>query len=103
MTAGAAEQELERLREMFQQAPGAMAILRGPGHVIEMANTAYLELVGEREIVGRTVAEALPELADQGYLTLLDRVFHTGETHVGKGVSVSLRRTAPGVLEERVL
>jgi PAS domain S-box-containing protein len=102
-TAGAAEHELERLREMFQQAPGAMAILRGATHVIEMANAAYLELVGERDVVGRPVAEAMPELAEQGFITLLERVFDSGEAHVGKAVPVALRRGRSGALEERVL
>jgi PAS domain S-box-containing protein len=100
---GAAERGLERWREMFQQAPGAMAILRGPRHVIEMANAAYLELVGDREVVGRPVAEALPELVEQGFLALLDRVFRSGETHAGKTETVALRRTSAGTLEERVL
>jgi PAS domain S-box-containing protein len=103
ITVGAAERELERLREMFQQAPGAMAVLRGSEHVIEMANSAYLDLVGHREVVGRSVAAALPELVEQGFLALLDRVFTSGEAHVGRSVPVALRRGPLGQLEERVL
>ena len=44
------------------------------GRVFEIANDAYYQLVGHREILGRTVAEALPELENQGYLNLLDEV-----------------------------
>jgi PAS domain S-box-containing protein len=102
-TAGAAERELEWLHEMFQQAPGAMAILGGPRHVYEMANPAYLELVGRREVVGKPVAEALPELVEQGFVALLDGVFERGEAHVGKAVPVLLRRGSGGALEQRVL
>jgi PAS domain S-box-containing protein len=102
-TAGAAEHELERLHEIFQQAPGAMAVLVGSRHDFEMANSAFLELVGRPEIVGKPVAEALPELVDQGFVALLDRVFERGEAHIGKAVPVALRRGSSGALEERVL
>ena len=34
--------EAERLRQLFQQAPGFMAKLRGPDHVFELANAAYV-------------------------------------------------------------
>jgi PAS domain S-box-containing protein len=103
MTSVAARLEIERLREMFQQAPGAKAILRGPDHVIEMANDALLQLVGARELHGKPVAVALPELVEQGFVELLDRVFRSGTAHVGKAVPVALRRSPCGALEERVV
>ncbi len=99
-TAGA---ELERLREMFDQAPGAMAILRGPAHVFEMVNPAYAQLIGHREVIGKPVGEALPEVVAQGYIELLDEVYRTGEPHVGKSVTLSLQRTPQSALEPRVL
>src|SRR5690349_6124268 len=53
--------EQQRLRGLFQQAPGFMAALSGPDHVFTMANTAYLQLIGRENIVGKPVREALPE------------------------------------------
>jgi PAS domain-containing protein len=64
----------DRLLELFQQAPGFMAVLRGPNHVFEYANVSYLRLIGRRDIVGRTVREAVPELVGQGFVDLLDQV-----------------------------
>ena len=95
-----AEAEVERLGRMFAQAPSAVAILRGPSHVIEIANPAYERLVGRSGIVGKAVAEALPEVVAQGFIQLLDRVFETGEPYVGRAVSISLQRGA-GKPEER--
>ena len=73
-----AERELQgqqaRLQEMFEQAPGLMAMLRGPEHVFEMANPAYLRVVGERDVIGKPVREALPEVERQGFIDILDRV-----------------------------
>jgi PAS domain S-box-containing protein len=73
--------EAERLAQLFEQAPSFMAMLRGPDHRIELANPAYLRLVGNRQVVGRTVAEALPDAVAQGYVTLLDGVFSSGKTY----------------------
>lgn len=93
--------ELQLLRSIFEQAPGFTVILRGPQHVFELANTAYLALVGERELIGRTVSEALPELAGQGFVELLDQVYASGRAHVGRNARVELRPRPDGPLEER--
>ena len=95
-------EEQERLRDLFYQAPGIIAVLRGPDHVFEIANKAYLELLGEREsVVGRPVREVLPELEGQMFFELLDRVYATGEPYVGHEVPVMLRRSPDAELEER--
>jgi PAS domain-containing protein len=51
--------EAERLRQLFDHAPGFMAVLRGPDLVFEMMNASYLKLVGHRDLVGKPVREAL--------------------------------------------
>ena len=59
---------------MFNMAPGFAALLEGPDLRFVMANRAYLDLVGGRDVVGKTVAEALPEVANQGFVELLEKV-----------------------------
>lgn len=71
-------QDRERFAKLFDQAPTFMAFLKGKNHQFEFANPSYLELVGNREILGRTVADALPDAAEQGYLEILDSVLATG-------------------------
>lgn len=83
--------ERERLRQMFDMAPGFTALLEGPDHRFAMANRGYVELVG-RDVTGKTVAEALPEVADQGFVGLLDKVAATRESYVGRAVPVRLTR-----------
>jgi PAS domain S-box-containing protein len=80
-----------------------MAVSRGPEHVFEMANAAFRELVGERELIGRPVREAFPELEDQSFFALLDHVFETAQAVTGRARPVRLRRTANGELEERLV
>jgi len=70
--ARALAQDRARLAQMFDQAPGFMVVLRQPGHVVELTNASYQQLVGNRELIGRPLIEALPELASQGYIALLD-------------------------------
>ena len=94
--------ELEDLRQMFQQAPGIMAYLSGPEHVFEMHNDSFRALIG-RSAVGKKVRDALPELRNQGFFQLLDRVYQSGESFVGEEVSVSLQRQPAAPLEERFI
>jgi signal transduction histidine kinase/CheY-like chemotaxis protein len=77
--------ERDQLGQLFQQAPSFMALLSGPNHRFEIANPGYLRLVGDRPLIGRPLAEALPEAVEQGYLRLLDRVYTTGEAYIAKG------------------
>lgn len=83
--------EAERLKVLFQQAPGFVCVLRGPQHIFEFANNAYLRLIGNREIFGKSVREALPETEGQGFLELLDQVFITGKPFFAQDVPLSLR------------
>ncbi|MGF9758152.1 PAS domain S-box protein [Microvirga sp. 0TCS3.31] len=94
--------EQDRLRELFKQAPGFMAMLRGRDHVFELVNDAYLQLVGHRrDILGKPVRDALPEIAGQGFLELLDNVYTTGKPFVGRNLRVGLQRQPGSPVEER--
>jgi len=76
--------ERTRLLSLVQQAPAFFALLEGPSHVISMVNSLYMKLVGNRDILGKPVAIALPEAAEQGYVAMLDQVFETGEPVKGQ-------------------
>jgi signal transduction histidine kinase/DNA-binding response OmpR family regulator len=93
--------ERDRLHDLFQQAPSFMCILRGPQHMFELVNDAYLQLVGHRELLGLTVRDALPELAGQGFYDLLDDVFRSGKAYLGRNLPVYLKRAESEEPEER--
>ena len=50
-------------------------------------------------MIGKTVREALPDIAGQGYFELLDNVYSSGEPFVGKALQVKLRQE-PGAAPE---
>ena len=81
-----------RLANIFDGAPVGVAILRGPDHVFEFVNHAYLAMVGARPVVGQPIRTALPELSGQGLFELLDNVFTSGEAYLGRSMRVMLNR-----------
>jgi two-component sensor histidine kinase len=93
--------DLGRLKELFAQAPGFIAALRGPDHVFEHANAAYERLIGRSDVVGKLVRDTLPEVEDQGFLALLDSVYRSGEPHVGTSVPLEIESEATGLRERR--
>jgi two-component sensor histidine kinase len=97
------ETERRQLLDMFMQTPGFVAVLNGPEHVIQMHNGAYGQLIGHRDVVGKPIREALPELAGQGYYDFLDEVLATGEPFHGRQSPVQLQQTPNGLLATRFL
>jgi PAS domain S-box-containing protein len=108
----AAEQERERLmrelraanqlmKDVFRQAPAFMCVFTGREHVFELVNERYLQLVGGRTSVGLPLRVALPEIAGQCFIELLDGVYRTGEPVFGTNVPVMLQRRPGGALEQR--
>lgn len=99
----ALELERGRLATVFREAPAAIATLRGPSHVFEMANPMYYQLAGKRELIGRTAREVFPEVVDQGFIDLLDGVYNSGESFVGRGIRIVLSNDSDGQQTEHYL
>ncbi len=93
--------EIAWLHDLFQQSSGAVALLQGPSHVFALANSTYCELTGRNDLIGKPVAEALPELVKQGFVDLLDQVFESGTAFRATGRPVELVRG--GVADTRMV
>lgn len=87
--------EQRRVMALFEQAPAFIATVVGPDHRFEMANRAYYQLVGFRDLIGKPLAEAIPEAVGQGFVAMLDRVYETKEPFNAVGARVVLQ-TEPG-------
>ena len=81
-----AERQRGELQRIFEQAPVAIAVYRGPHYTIELANPLVCALWGrtQAQAVGTPLFELLPEVAGQGYEELLAGVMATGEPHVAQ-------------------
>jgi PAS domain S-box-containing protein len=80
----------DHLHQILSKAPVLIAVLEGPEHRFEMLNAKGAAMIGRDGIVGKTVAEALPEMASQGFISLLDRVFQNNEPFVGNEIPARL-------------
>ena len=81
-----AEAEVKRrqLHDLFDQAPMAITVVRGPRYVIELANPVVCTMWGrtQQQAVGTPLFELIPEAAGQGFEELFDGVMATGQPHV---------------------
>lgn len=77
-----AEAESARMRALFEQAPAAIAVLRGPELVYELANGPYLRSIG-REGADGVVGRPARELVGGERLARLERVFASGDAWAG--------------------
>ena len=50
-----------------------------------------MQLVGNRDIIGRPVKEIIPEAAGQGFIDLLDNVYQSGEAFIGNEIPIKLQ------------
>ncbi|HYG18402.1 MAG TPA: PAS domain-containing protein [Ohtaekwangia sp.] len=82
------------LRNMILQAPVAMCILKGPRHVVEIANDRMYQLWGKpaEAFLGMPIFDTLKDAKYEGFEDLLTHVFTTGETYTGYGAPVTLYR-----------
>jgi PAS domain S-box-containing protein len=93
-------EESLRLQNLFSQAPTFMAMLDGQNHCFEMINPSYRKLIGNRDVEGKPIAEAMPEVSSQGFISLLDEVFATGVAVQRLSERVLLQRAEAAPLEE---
>jgi PAS domain S-box-containing protein len=92
--------ERDQLRALFNHAPALICAQHGPEHVYTFTNPIYSQVLGNRELVGLPIREALPEVAGQGFFELLDGVYQTGEPFLGNEMPIMIDRAGDGVPEQ---
>lgn len=124
-----AENAHQHLHELLMQIPASICVLRGPTHIVEMANAGYLQLVGieKHDLIGKPIREVFGEdermegspnpLAtralfagkgsktpegERGLCEILDQVYTTGEPFIDKEMRVVRDDPADGSGEERL-
>jgi len=92
------EAQRNRLHDLLMQAPALICYFEGPQHVFRLVNPLYQQLVGDRPIQGKPIAEAMPELTGQPVFGLLDEVYRTGKTFYANEMLVQLDHGNTGTL-----
>ncbi|SEB53971.1 PAS domain-containing protein [Terriglobus roseus] len=93
----------QKLANLFESAPVFLALLSGPDHVFELVNQAYRDLLGNRALVGKRVADGVPELVGTACMDRLDRVYASGEALVERGTRFSFVPTQGESLEDKFI
>lgn len=91
----------DELRTIYENAPGFIATTHGPDHCFSFANASYRKFVGRDRLEGLTVAEALPEAAEQGFVAILDEVYQTGEPFLAHGMPMEAFDPVSGTFKTR--
>ncbi len=78
----ASDQERRRLLSLLNHVPAAITFLRWPSLVVEFANQFALHAMGDRDVLGKSLREALPEIAYHPFIEHLRDVCETGEPYV---------------------
>ncbi|WP_259065904.1 PAS domain-containing protein [Mucilaginibacter sp. X4EP1] len=91
----------DRLNRFFMQAPAGICILSGPELTFELINPLYQQLFPGRDILGKPMLEAIPEVKGAPIWDVLQNVYTTGETFEGNELLIPLARTADGPVEDR--
>lgn len=94
-------EERAHLQRLFDQAPGFIAITEGPQHQLKIANRAFHQLVGARELLGRPAFKAFPQLESRALSELLQQVYVTGRPYIGRDIAVRVRPQEGGKAERR--
>lgn len=97
----AIQQERDRLKAFFMQAPAGICILDGPELVYELVNPRYQELFPGRKLLGRPLFEALPELVGIPLEHVLLNVYRTGEPYKNDNLKIPVADYEGGPTKER--
>ncbi|MGZ3763761.1 MAG: ATP-binding protein [Mucilaginibacter sp.] len=95
------KKERDRLQRFFMQAPAGVCVLDGPDLVFELVNPLYQQLFPGRELLGKPLLIALPEIIGQPIWNILQEVYTSGKTYEGHKLLIPLARMDEGPVEDR--
>ena len=103
----AVEAERARLARVIAQLPAAVAVYEGRELRFSGVSAAYQQIIGDRDVLGRPIREALPELSggEEGpdFFALLERVYDTGEAVVGTNALARWDDNGDGIPEDHIV
>jgi PAS domain S-box-containing protein len=95
-----ANRHRQRLNNLFMQAPAPISILEGKDLVFELVNPAYQQMFPGRKLMGRSLLEALPEVAGTITGHNFQQVYQTGITYEEKEILIPVARYENEPLED---
>jgi two-component system sensor histidine kinase VicK len=99
----AAQLSFERntLNDLFEQVPAGICILNGTDLVYEFINPFYQQFFPGRDLLGKPLFEAIPEIINQPIADIIQKVYTTGETFEGYELLIPLAKNSHSPVEDR--
>lgn len=88
--------EHHKFHQVFDLSPAIMALWRGPELIFEEINPIYRSITGDRDLVGKPLLEAMPEMRDQPFAAIIRGVFETGEPFVAREMIAKIGEGSAG-------
>ncbi|UKT65258.1 PAS domain-containing sensor histidine kinase [Pedobacter mucosus] len=80
-----------QLLEILALSADPIAIYIGEDIIIQSANNAMLKAWGrDKQVIGKSLIDALPEISNQPFFGMLQKVWHTGIDDIGKAIKADL-------------
>jgi signal transduction histidine kinase len=95
-----ANEERQKFEALFKVSPAAMALLSGPDHIVEKANSGFYALFGGYDLLGKGILDAFPGLRATALQEMLNGVFTTGETRSETELKLLIQRNLQAPPEE---
>ncbi len=95
------EESEARLTRFFMQAPAGICVLDGPELSFELVNPSYQQLFPGRDLLGKPLLEAVPEIKGQPIWDIMQNVYTTGKSFEGNGLLIPLAHYDNGPVEDR--
>jgi serine phosphatase RsbU (regulator of sigma subunit)/anti-sigma regulatory factor (Ser/Thr protein kinase)/ABC-type transporter Mla MlaB component len=89
----------DAVRDAFEQMSTMVLSMAGPEHRITAMNAAFRALLGRSDLIGVPLRDAIPEVAGQQILELLDRVYQSGEPESGRAWRAQVDLGSEGLQE----
>jgi two-component system sensor histidine kinase VicK len=96
-----AEEQRDRLKQFLLQAPAGICILEGSALVYGFVNEGYQQFFPGRNLLGKALLDAVPEIRDQEIHRIITNVFATGETYTGDSLLIPLAYHSGGEIADR--
>lgn len=94
--------ERQMLKDIFMELPAMIAILKGNDFKVEMANSPFKELLQSPVVEGLPIRTIFPELAEQGFMEVLEKVYSTGEPITKKIAEFIVKKPSNKLLKMKI-
>lgn len=94
------DKKRDQMNSLFMDTLACICILSGPELIYELVNSSYQQLFPGRQLLGKSIFDALPEIAGLPIEDIFRNVYKTGETYLGKEFGIGLLRTTGGPVED---